>query len=258
VVSTEPRNDRSAEEVPFVPLIVLATPHYGSSAMGYADTLMGAQRTPGLARLVTIVKCNSSLLPTSFNEGLSIALTLREQGKCTHFAMVHSDILAESGWLDTLWSEMWTHDADLVSTIVPIKNDSGRTSTAIGDADDLWKVKRCLFLNEMHKYPATFGRESVCADDTEVLLVNTGCWLADLRKPWWDDFAFNLHSRIIREEITYQSVAGVVTPAAEIGYRVETRSEDWEMSHHLHRHNARVMVTQRVKLRHEGIKQWAN
>jgi hypothetical protein len=243
-------------DTPFVPQILVATPHYGQSAMGYVDTVMGAQKH-GITKIVGWIKCNSSLLPTSFNEGLAYALSLRDIGRATHFAMVHSDILAERGWLDTLWSEMWINHADVVSTLVPIKNDSGRTSTAIGDANDPWKVKRCIYLEEAKALPETFGPESVCKEG-EVLLVNTGCWLADLRRPWWDNFAFNLHSRIIKDEVTYNLNDGVLEPLNEIGYHVETRSEDWEMSQHLAKAGARVMVTRRVKLKHEGINQWSN
>lgn len=211
--------------------------------MGFTDTLRGARRDRDLLQVVREVKSSSSLLPTAFNECLAVALQFRDQGLVTHIAMCHSDIAAESGWLDTLWGEMWFHGADLVSTVVPIKNSTGRTSTAIGNTNDRWNIKRCLGLEECKRLPQTFGPEHVCRDG-EVLLVNTGLWLADLRKSWWNGFAFNLHSRIDN-------------PAPGV-YTVETRSEDWEMSHHLHEHGARVMVTRKVRLKHEGPSAWKN
>jgi hypothetical protein len=156
--------------------------------------------------------------------------------------MAHSDIVAEPGWLDTLWSEMWLYNLDLISAVVPIKGPTGRTSTAIGSTSDPWKVHRCIFDKDRKRYPPTFGPEHVCAPG-EVLLVNTGLMLLDLRRPFWDDFAFSFHDRIRK------------TPSGRVA---ENRSEDWEMSHFLHRVGARYMATWRPKLSHEGIKRYKN
>lgn len=225
----EPAND--------TPRVILCTPHYGQVSMGLLHTINGAVRDRSLLTVNLQAQSSSSVLPHCFNELLCVALHARDTAKVTHLAMCHSDILAETGWLDTLWGEMWYHGADLISAVVPIKAMNGRTSTAIGDANDRWKVKRCVYLKDRATLPETFGPEHVCGEG-ERLLVNTGLFLADLRRPWWDDFAFQFHTRIVKDG------DGVRRP--------ECRSEDWEMSHHLADHGARVMATWKVRLRHEG------
>ena len=172
-------------------------------------------------------------------------------------AMLHSDIAAEIGWLDVLWSEMWIQGASFMGTVVPIKNPNGRTSTAIGVKRDRWHVPRCLFLHDLARLPMTFGPGDVCTSDDEVLLVNTGCWLTDLRHAFWDWFAtvgsdgcsgFNIRSRL----------AGKKTPEGSHEWGVDTRSEDWELSHEMAAFGLKYMITQRVKLWHEGGGRWPN
>lgn len=228
--------------VPDVPRVILVTPYYGPVSMGLRQTLNGAVKDRRLLSVVMEAQSTSSVLPQCFNQLLAVALDARDAGKVTHLAMAHADIVAEPGWLDTLWSEMWFHNADLISAVVPIKGPTGRTSTAIGDRNDRWRVPRCVYLKDRATLPATFGPEAVCGPD-EVLLINTGLFLADLRRPWWDDFAFQFHNRI-------------TTTAA--GRVAECRSEDWNMSSYLHKAGAKVLATFKVKLRHDGAKLYPN
>lgn len=225
-----------------VPEVCLVTPYYGPVAMGLLQTINGAVKDRRLLRVVMQAQSSTSVLPHCFNQLLALALDARDRGQVTHLAMCHADILAEPGWLDTLWAEMWYHQADLVSAVVPIKGPTGRTSTAVGDAADRWCVKRCVNLRDRRTLPPTFGPEAVCREG-EVLLVNTGLFLADLRRPYWDDFAFEFHTRIRS------------TPSGRVA---ECRSEDWELSHHLHEAGARVMATWKVKLQHEGTAKYPN
>lgn len=209
-----------------------------------------------MLRIVQGIQPNSSLLPTSFNECLAGALNQRDRGEATHMAMLHADIAAEVGWLDVLWSEMWIHGAAFMGTVVPIKAATGRTSTAIGIEGDRWHVPRCIFLDDLARLPQTFGPEHACKPG-EVLLANTGCWLADLRHPFWDWFAtvgqdgcsgFNIRSRL----------TGKKGLDGRHEWGVDTRSEDWELSHEMASFGVRYMVTQRVRLWHEGGGRWAN
>lgn len=224
------------------PQVVLVTPHYGNVSMGWHNTLNKAVRDRRAVHAVREACCSSSVLPLAFNQCLAVALNLRDEGVVTHMAMVHSDIIASPGWLDLLWSEMWTHNLDLISAVVPIKGPAGRTSTAIGSEDDPWVVKRCFFDRDRKRYPLTFTAKDVCRDG-EVLLVNTALFLADLRRPWWDNFAFQLHSRVVKKPD---------------GYIAECRSEDWEMSHHLHKAGAKYAATWKPKLFHEGNARYPN
>ena len=225
-----------------VPRVILVTPHYGQVSMGLIRTLTMAVRDHSIISVVTRVESSSSVLPHCFNQLLAVALNQRDEGRVTHLAMAHSDILAEPGWLDTLWSEMWLRQADLISAVIPIKGPTGRTSTAIGSEDDPWEVRRCINIKDRRTLPETFATEEVCQPG-EVLLVNTGLFLADLRRPWWDDFAFQFHTRLRK---------------TAAGWVADCRSEDWELSHHLHQHKARYLATFKVRLRHDGHKLYPN
>ena len=47
------------------------------------------------------------------------------------FAMLHSDVVPETGWLDLLIDEMEKHDASLISAVVPLKDKRGISWTHI-------------------------------------------------------------------------------------------------------------------------------
>lgn len=181
---------------------------------------------------------------------------MRDAGHITHMAMLHSDVSAQVGWLDILWAEMWINNAMLMASTIGIKAEGGRTSTAIGDSSDRWRVHRSLYLKDLAKLPETFGPEHVCRED-EVLLINTGCWLTDLRDPFWDYFilpgsrgasGFNIFSRIVPAKMADGSTE----------YNVSGRSEDYELSHELAHRGVRYMVTRKVKTWHEGGGRWPN
>lgn len=217
--------------------------------MDLITTINAASQDSSVLRVAVRAHASSSVLPNCFNELFSTALTMRDAGKVTHFAMCHSDIIAPPGWLDALYAEMWSHGLDAVSAVVPIKGPTGRTSTAVGSESDRWRVNRCVYLKDRATLPATFTARDVCRPGAgEVLLINTGLMLLDLRRPWWDDFAFQFHSRIKRTTRGDGATA----------YVCEARSEDWEMSHHLHEAGAKYGATWRVRLRHEGLNRWPN
>lgn len=189
-----------------------------------------------------------SLLPRTFNGLFCQAMDLRDQGEVTHFAMLHDDIWPDNWWLNTLWREMQESGADLISVVAPIKDVPWwRTSTAIGLVDDPWIVPRYIRAEDREFLPTTFGAEHVCSEG-ELLLVNTGCWLADLRKPWWDEFCdaggFNFETRITR---------------AEDGSRLTwIQPEDWRMSRFISLRGATLKATYAVRLRHRGMAWWSN
>lgn len=229
---------------PDKPRVCLALPLYsGELHFGAACGYFGA----ALCQKVDIVSrpsVHSSLLPSSFNGALAHALDLRDQGIVTHFAMIHADVAPrDPDWLDTLYAEMQAHDADLISTVIPIKEPNRqRTSTAIGDLAYPWEPKRFITVDDRDKYPLTFSADDVCGPG-EVMLVNTGLWLADLRRPWWDDFGFELRARIqIRDGTRHAQVI----------------PEDWQMSRHLQAAGARVFATWKVPVGHHGTDAWFN
>lgn len=226
------------------PRVLLVTPYYGQVSMGLFQTLNLANIDRSRVDVVGHIQSSTSVLPACFNNLLALALDHRDEGRATHMAMCHSDILAEPGWINKLYNEMWFRNLDLISAVVPIKGPTGRTSTAIGNENDRWHIKRCIFDRDREKLPQTFTAANACGPE-EVLLVNTGLFLCDLRRPYWDDFSFQFHTKIFKNPQTGKR-------------ETASRSEDWEMSYHLHENKAPYAATWAVKLHHEGIYKYPN
>lgn len=224
--------------------VFVGMPRYGELTSGAARSLY--YPSGGAVWVSKIAEAQNSLPCNAFNDLLRIALDLRDAGSVTHFAMIHADVEPEGYWVDELWAELIGQGADLVSAVVPIKDHGADppTSTAVGDRHDPWKVNRRVRVSERATLPETFGPEHVCGAD-EVLLVNTGLWITDLRHPAWDAFpGFNVKSDI------HTALDGTRT--------ARCRPEDWEMSRYLDRAGARVMATWRVGLSHRGTAAWPN
>lgn len=226
------------------PIVALTMPSYGT-LHGPAARSFYLQPTVGAVRLAGWTQSDSSFLPGSFNNCLIWGLDLRDRGIATHFAMIHSDIEPiEGGWLDQLWGEMQRTGATVVSAVSPIKNSEGKTSTAIAKRDQPWDIIRHIYVDERNDLPDTFGPADVCEPD-EVLLINTGLWLADLRHPFWDTFAgFDTHCKIDRDE--------------EFRRKCYWRTEDWEWSRAMAEAGVEYRATWTVLLHHHGNMFWSN
>jgi len=182
---------------------------------------------------------------TDFEEIWADALNAFEAEEVTHFAMLHADVAPQIGWVDTLIQELEHREADIVSSIVPIKDSRGLTSSGIGDPEDRWNPFRRFTMREVMKFPETFSAEEIGYSD-KFLLHNTGCWLCDLRKPLFSAADangeliahFDFPKKIIRDS------AGKWIPAWE--------SEDWFFSRKLHELQAKTCITRKVKLTHRG------
>ncbi len=172
-------------------------------------------------------------------------------GQYTHFAMLHSDVTPIAGWIDVLMGVMEDRKADLVSTVIPIKDKRGLTSSGWADPSDPWSAFRRLTMREVMQMPETFGPEETQYPD-KVFLHNTGCWLADLSRPCFHEtdadgvlkacFAFPL--RILRH--------------ADGSYSHQRESEDWYFSRMLHGLGAKTAVTREVTLTHAGLSEFDN
>lgn len=193
--------------------------------------------------------CNSLLA-----RGMNMLYAQAQYQGFDYFAMLHTDIGPEAGWVDKLWAEMEEHDADIVSAVVPIKSPEGLTSTAIdmsiGPAVRDWHIRR-LTMQEVMGLPETFGQADTVAagmnPDNRSLYVNTGCMLVNLRKPWvrqTNDFGDLLCYFTIRDGIQ-------ITDGR---YDVRVIPEDWGFSRMVQETDpsAKVLATRAVKLRHWG------
>lgn len=226
------------------PRVHLLMPHYGPVHPGAAESFY-LTGTSGSVAIAHWSKASSSILPNAFNCCLLEALQSRDEGTATHVAMIHSDIAPEFNWIDVLYRELVQSRASVVSAVVPIKDGSGKTSTAIGDRGDPWAIRRYIQAEDRSRLPVTFGAHHVREDPNEVLLINTGLWLADLRADWWDEFpGFEMRTRIDRDDQGKRAS--------------QSRPEDWEWSRWMADRGIDYRATWAVRLTHHGNHGYTN
>jgi hypothetical protein len=175
---------------------------------------------------------------------------LNDNPRPDYFAMMHADVCAAPGWLDTLVEEIEREDVEMVSSIIAIKDATDRTSTCIYDPT-IGKgenIKR----SEVSKYPPTFGNEILPAG--QHLLLNTGLWICkfkDAKKilvnnvdvvPWVEAFSFGQTDQIYRrEDGMYDALA---------------TTEDWQMTLWMQGEGLSYKVTSKIPILHVGTAEW--
>jgi hypothetical protein len=169
------------------------------------------------------------------NDGLCAALTARDSTNLTHILFLHSDLVPMTlGWLDILVDEAIKYDADILSAVSRIKDESGDTSTAI-ETENPYAPTR-LSMADVHKEEVTFTKPG--------LLVNNGCMLINLHKPWVQKAEFNITVGINNNRQTYFF------------------SEDWQFSRDAREgkwgEKAKVYATRAIELHHWGMMGYSN
>lgn len=189
----------------------------------------------------------SSLLPDAFNFGWCHAVNCYRRGEIEAWGLIHSDMGAETGWVDILERERAKVNADVISAVVPIRDETGpprgMTSTAV-DSDD-WGPRR-LTMHEVHNLlPETFT-----SDDTQQLfgfplLLNTGLMLVKMRPEFVEPpFGFHLMTG--------------VGPGPQGQIRMLVQPEDWIFSRDCRKRGLRLAATRAVKLTHGDGDLWDN
>jgi hypothetical protein len=237
------------------PRIFVAMPAYGSTIIDASWQGVYLHPSEYLDLVTTRAKRRSSLLCNNFNHLWATAIQQVTKREVTHFAMLHSDVGPDIYWVDTLYEELVKHDADVVSAVIPIKDTRGLTSTAIL-GENGWGRRR-LTMTEVMALPETFGIEDTVKaglnPDRRPLLVNTGCWICDLRKPMFHELDeegwYKIHFTI-RD--------GIRRTGDEIQIHLEP--EDWYFSRLISEVNpdVRVFATRRVRLNHRGEQDFPN
>ena len=234
--------------------IFLGMPHSGNPVMAASKALWTAKSERAD---VFPFSHQTSALCRNFNILWSQALNLYEQGKITHFAMLHDDCVPQmldgepGNVLDVMLAELERTGADLIASCPAIKDDRGLTSTAIEDPlAGPWDVAKRLTLAELHALPETFDAAD-CGYPGRAILANTGFWLCDLRKPIFHEsgpvyrFFFTMRDQIVRHPQSKEWVT-------------RFQSEDWLFSSLLQEAGARVVCTRKVKIGHVGPDVWSN
>jgi hypothetical protein len=207
--------------------------------------------TPGRMHPIQVVEFSSSLLAQGCNALLAMALN----GGFEWFSLLHSDIAPEPNWIDKLIAEAIRCQADMLSVVVPIKNMSGATSTAIPLASTTHGTRQFLRLTMAQIYhadfPATFDIHEA-ADALEripepltvpsvprlALWCNTGCFVCRLRPDWdWSKICFRMDDGLERVDNQWR----------EFNF-----PEDWYFSQAVADAGGKVRATKIVNLAHRG------
>lgn len=217
------------------PVVALAMPLRNVQGMDREALARGiAAKATSRAVAIAPGQAWTSILPYTFNLLWCGFLGRRAELGLTHFAMIHDDIRPQEDWLDVLMDELAANDADVVSAVVPIKDNRGLTSTAIDDTGDEWNPRR-LTLAEV------FDRDETFTD--QKILVNTGLWVCRFDRPWCERVAFRQQDRVIH------------TPDGK--FIPSTKPEDWDFTRQVRGRGGRVFATRRVAIEHERP-EWHN
>lgn len=201
-----------------------------------------------------------SLLAANCNTLWAAALNVQKEHGIKWFAMLHSDIAPEQNWVDKLIEIAERENADLLSALVPIKDQSGITSTAIeiqGATHFPWMR---LSQHQIHhpSFPKTFDCAQAIKALAELpenlrvvepskknpetaqveLLVNTGCMIVRLDQPWSPRIKFTITDELLAN--------------SEGKYYHKVLPEDWMLSKMVRSWGGRVMATSEIKVDHIG------
>lgn len=212
-------------------------PSYGEMTCGASLAFWKASRGHSVHHELR----GGSLLSKNFNVLWCMLLnSMQSDDPPEYFAMLHSDVAAEPGWLDLMISILERQKLDLLSAVVPIKSQHGLTSTAVARVDgSTWRVGQRLTMTEVYGLPPTFTSEDLGRD----LLVNTGCWVAKVGD-WCKEVSFTINDRII------------LSPDGT--YHSETEPEDWYFSRLCHDLGLRIGATRSVRIAHDGSASFRN
>ncbi len=177
----------------------------------------------------------------NFNMLWCQALNGRKDHGFTHFAMLHSDIQIGPWWLDDLIDEMDRVDAEVMSTIIPIKDGRGLTTTGIR-YPGVWGTRRYT-MTEIMAMPETFSIADT-DDPDQILAINTGAWTCRITTGWADTFPGFTDSYRIRH------LGEIAVPDFD--------SEDWLFSDWLAANRVRTFVTRKPNAAHAGAFMYPN
>src|SRR5215471_7104271 len=103
------------------PTCFLALPSYGPIIPQCLFSVMS------LGQKLQVLPVGHRMSDIDSNYSSLLCICLNNPTPFDYFAMLHSDIEPQPGWLDILYEEMQAMEADVISAVVPIKNDQGTT-----------------------------------------------------------------------------------------------------------------------------------
>lgn len=190
---------------------------------------------------------DSSAQMVTMNATLIHALEQYESGNADYLLFWHSDIVPEPMFVDKLMAIAEAKDAEVLSVIVPIKDEKGLTSTALdepmGDEPPEWRVRR-LTMSEVMGVELVNGQKLEPTFTLPNLLVNTGLLLIKLSAPWVQEIYFHFEDKIIKHNGRRRAV---LVP------------EDWMFSRDARKLGCNsIWATREVYVEHKGMSTFPN
>jgi len=185
------------------------------------------------------------------------ALNAFEEGRCTHVAYCHSDVIPFIGqhgerWLDVLADEADAKGAHIMAAAIRKKDPTGCLSTAVARPGDEWRVHRAITCHELHCLPETFDAADFGYPGWP-LLVNFGLTLIDLRD-----------GRFLKTDSSGELFCCFQFPK-RFGRRPDgkfaclaARSEDYWFSYRAWQLGAKICATRKIVIDHEGPARYSN
>ncbi len=225
------------------PKVFVAQPVY----LGvHPHAVLGATAHASAVPERTVYKCNECPFHcANFNALWCTALNSRKDFGWTHFAMLHQDIQPCRNWVDILVDEMAREQVDLLSVVMPIKDELGATSTAILNTQK--RTTRRLTMREIVQYlPPTFRSHDLkkMGHKNHLLLHGSGMWICDFSQAWVEKVWFEAPARI-------QQI-----PSGEFISCVW--DEGWNFSLQLYNLGRTLACTRRTPANHLGGGVWGN
>jgi hypothetical protein len=185
----------------------------------------------------------SSNLTDNFNQ--LWCQMLNGEPRAEYFAMMHSDLEVPLWWIDTLVEELENNQLDVVSAVIPIKNDLRVTSTAMLDPENKEQMVYRLTYDDVKKLPKTFVAEDVKekVGKKESLLLNTGCWGAKVGD-WCREFPGFVTNSVVRYMEKTKK------------YEAMSFTEDWAASVWFNQKGLKIGATTAIVPTHYGINGW--
>lgn len=177
-----------------------------------------------------------SKLTQNFNSLLCAALNRKVH---THFAMIHSDVFPDYGWLSKMHEIMAQTGADILSAVIPLKDNKGLTSTGLCKEETVPLLVKRYTLKEIHALPETFTHEH--------LVVNTGLMLINLKAPFISMVGRGLCFRVTDQIIIKDG-----------SFKAYGAPEDWLWSLDARGLGAKIYATRAIKVKHIGASYFSN
>lgn len=178
----------------------------------------------------------------NFNMMWCQCLNSRANEGFTHFAMLHADIRISPFWLDVLLDEMDRVGADVMSTVMAIKDARGLTTTGIR-YKGVWGTRR-FTMAEIMDLPETFSIADTDSPE-DILAVNTGAWVCRLPAGGWPNRFAGFTDKYEIRWYDGQAVA-------------HFDSEDWLFSEWAAEQGLRVFATRKPEAYHIGAFEYGN